>query len=152
MQLNYQLQRIRSTVLTPDDISCVTTSEKLDATVIELTNKCVSALKQKEAQFLKITSAQHNNQVAMVHCPNGEFSFDKGNIHDIKGKSLHCYITGYFYSRGSPILLWDLHAIGLHRGRDPENLGVIQIATHLTYVVIFHLVSRNSAIMYILIL
>ena len=33
--------------LTPDDIRCVTTSAELEATVIELTEKCVCALKQR---------------------------------------------------------------------------------------------------------
>ena len=101
-------------VLTPDDIRCVTTSVELDVTVIELTEKCVSALKQRGAQFLKITSAQLNNQVAILQYSNGEFSFDKGIINEINGKILHYYTAGTFGSSGSPILLWDLHAIGLH--------------------------------------
>ena len=81
-------------VLTPDDIRCVTTSVELDATVIELTEKCVSVLRQRGAQFLKIGSAQLNNQVAMVQYPNRRFSFDKGIIHDIIGKNLQYYIAG----------------------------------------------------------
>ena len=63
-------------VLTPDEIRCFTTSAELDATVIELTEKFVSALKQRGAPFLKITRVQLNNQIAMVQYPNGEFSFD----------------------------------------------------------------------------
>ena len=143
-------------VLTPHDIRCVTTSAELDATVIELTDKCVSTLKQRNAQFLKITSAQLGNQVAMVQYPNGEFSFDKGIIHDINGYILHYYIAGDPGSSGSPILLWDLRAIGLHSGRvsdnDKEILGSMRIATHLPDIVTFHLKSfesRNSAIMYV---
>ena len=101
-------------VLTPDDIRCITTSAELDVTVIELTEKCVSALKQRGAQFLKIKSAQLNNHVAILQYSNGEFSFNKGIIHEITGKILHYYTTGNFGSSGSPILLWDLHAIGLH--------------------------------------
>ena len=143
-------------VLSPDDIRCVTTSAELDATVIELTEKCVSALKQRGARFLKITSAQLNNQVAMVHYSNGEFSIDKGIIYEINGKILHYYIEGDFGSSGSPILLWDVHAIGLHSGRERDNdnkiLGSMRIATHLPDIVTFHLKSfesRNSAIMYV---
>ena len=89
----------------------------------------------------------------MVQYPNGEFSFDKGIIHDINGKILHYYIAGNFGSSGSPILLWDLHVIGLHRGRDrdkdKEILGSMRIATHLPDIVTFHLnsISSNSAIM-----
>ena len=130
-------------VLTPDDIRRVTTSAELDATVIELTERCVSALNQRGAQFLKITSAQFNDQVAMVGYPNGEFSYDNGIIHDINGKILHYYIAGDPGSSGSPILLWDLHAIGLHKGCDrdkyKEILGSMRIATHLRDIVAFHL-------------
>ena len=139
-------------VLTPDDIRCVTTSEELDATVIELKERCVSALKQRCAQFLKITSAQLNHQVAMVQYPYGLFCYDKGVIHEIIGKDLHYYIASDFGSSGSPILLWDLHAIGLHIGQDPnadkEIHGSMRIATHLPDIVTFHLEKRNSAIMY----
>ena len=140
-------------VLTPDDIRCVTTSAELDATVIELTEKCVSALKQRGAKFLKIKSAQLNNHVAILQYSNGEFFFDKGIIHEINGKILHYYTAGDFGSSGSPILLWDLHAIGLHscRNRDKGKkfLASMGIATHLSDIVAFHLESRDSVIMYV---
>ena len=139
-------------VLTPDDIRCVTTSAELDATVIELMENCVSALKQRGAQFLKIANAQLNNQVAILQYSNGEFSFDKGIIHEINGKILHYYTAGDFGSSGSPILLWDLHAIGLYSGRnrdkDKESLASMGIATHLSDIATFHLESRSSVIMY----
>ena len=133
-------------VLSNEDIECVTTNEELDATIIELTEQCVALLTQRGAKFLEIASARLQDQVAMVHHSNDVFAFDKGIVHDIKDNILYYYLGGDFESSGSPILLWNLQAIGLHRHSNRKKshtiLGAIRIATHLPDVVNFHIGAR----------
>ena len=136
-----------SLTLRPEDINCVTTNEELDATVIELHKQCVDVFKKRKAQFLKITNAQLHNQVAMVQYPNGEFSFDKGVIIDIQGNTLYNNMSSDLGSSGSPILLWDLRAIGLHFGRSQIG-NKLRHATHIPAIVDFHKASRKTAIKY----
>ena len=101
--------------LTKDDIKCCTISKELDATVIELTEQCVKRLQQFKAKFIKLTTAREGDKIAMAQYPEGEFSFDKGAIHEIKDNKLYYYLGGAASSCGSPILLWEYKAIGMHK-------------------------------------
>ena len=139
-------------VLSNEDIECVTTNEELDATIIELSEQCVTLLTQRGAKFLEIASARLEDKVAMVHHPNDVFAFDKGIVHDIKDSIIYYYLNGDFGSSGAPILLWNLQAIGLHRHsyrkKSHTILGAIRIATHLPDVVNFHIGARLAPQMY----
>lgn len=137
--------------LHPDDVYCVTTSEELDATVIELREHVVSVLKLRGAEFVRIASARVGDQVAMVHNTNRVFSIDKGFVYEVS-ESRVCYqMSPEVWSSGAPILLWDFQAIGLHSHWENNSAdsvsGPFRIATHLPDVVAFHLISRIAPYM-----
>ena len=136
-------------VLKPEDIACVSTNKELDATVIELTDQCVAFLKKCGFNFLKVTNARLGDQVAILQLyPNAEYAFDKGAIHEINDWRLYSYIACDVGSSGSPLLLWDVQAVGLIRNENYDSAqraqGSLRVATSLPDIVAFHLVSRNS--------
>ena len=128
-------------VLKPDDVGSVSTNEGLDATVVELTDKCVSHLKKRGAQFVKVASARVGDQVAMLQYEKNEFAVFKGAVREI-GSGLIPYNVGIqVASAGSPLLLWDMEAIGLNNKVNKQSSPV---ATPLLDIVAYHLVARSS--------
>ena len=53
-------------ILRPSDIEAISTSEELDATVIELSESCVALLKERGARFLNIATARVGEEVTIV--------------------------------------------------------------------------------------
>ena len=133
--------------LSKDDIKCCTTSKELDATVIELTEQCVKRLQQLGAKFMSLTTAREGDKIAMAQYPEGEFSFDKGAIYEIKDNELYYYLGGAPGSSGSPILLWTYKAIGMHKqsGSRVEHraLGPVRRGTSLLVIAVFHLTASR---------
>lgn len=125
-----------------NEIKCCTTSEKLDATIIELTEECVKRLLNGGAKFIRLASARDGNKIAMAQYPEGVLSFDKGVIHEIRDNELYYYLGGAPGSSGSPILLWDFHAIGIHKESanraDHSALGPVRRGTCLSAIAGFH--------------
>ena len=132
----------------------MTTSEELDATVIELREHFVDVLKLRGAEFVRIASARVGDRMAMVHTMNRVFAIDKGLVHEISESRLYYEMAEDVWSSGAPILLWDFQAIGLHSHWENNSAdsasGSIRVATHLPDVVAFHLISRIAPYMYIL--
>ena len=133
--------------LSKDEINCCTTSKELDATVVELTEQCVKRLQQLGAKFIRLTTAREGDKIAMAQYPQGQFSFDKGAIEEIKDNELYYYLGGAPGSSGSPILLWDYKAIGMHKqsGSRVEHraLGPIRRGTSLLAIAMFHLTTSR---------
>ena len=136
--------------LNKDDIKCCTTSKELDATVIELTDACVKRLEQLGAQFIRLTTAREGDKIAIPHYIEGELSFDTGVINEIKDKELHYY--SYYSvdasaSSGSPIVLWNFWAIGMHKQSDTciehRALGPVRRGTSLLAIAVFHLAASR---------
>ena len=96
--------------LSEEEIKFLTTNRELDATVIELTEAGVKRLQQFGAKFTGVTSANGGDKN-----PEGEFCIDKGAIHEIRNNEVYYYVDGALGSNGSPILLWDYRAIGMHK-------------------------------------
>ena len=66
--------------LSRDEIKFCTTNEELDATVIELTGQCVMRLHKRGAEFIRVTTDREGDKIAMTQYPEGEVSFDKGDL------------------------------------------------------------------------
>lgn len=145
-------QGIGRVVLKPEDVANVTTNEGLDATVIELSDKCVAHLKERGAKFLRVASARLGDQVAMVQYQKGEFAVFKGVVQELSNGQIHYNIGVDVASVGSPLLLWDMEAVGLNSKRvgagggsgASESESQSGLATRLLDIVAFHLVSRGS--------
>ena len=110
--------------LSEEEIKFCTTNRELDATVIELTDACVKRLQQFGAKFIRVTSTSGGDK-----SPEGEFCIDKGAIQEIKEKEVYYYLGGAFGNNGSPILLWDYRAFGMHKpsGTSIEHRALIPI-------------------------
>ena len=66
--------------LSKNEIKFCTTSEELDATVIELSEQCVKRLQQLGAKFVRVTTAREGDKIAMAQFLEGEVFFDKGDL------------------------------------------------------------------------
>ena len=110
--------------LSEKDIKFCTTNRELDAAVIELTEAGVKRLQQFGAKFIRVTTASGGDK-----SPEGEFSIDKRAIQNIKDNEVYYYLDGALGSNGSPILLWDYKAIGMHKqsGTSIEHRALIPI-------------------------
>ena len=110
--------------LSEKEIKFCTTNKELDATVIELTEAGVKRLHQFGAKFIRVTTASGGHK-----SPEGEFSIDRGAIHKIKDNEVYYYLDGALGSNGSPILLWDYKAIGMHNqsGTSIEHSALVPI-------------------------
>ena len=110
--------------LSEEEIKFSTTNRELDATVIELTDACVKRLQQFGAKFIRVTTASGSNKY-----PEGEFCIDRGAIQEIKDNDVYYYLGGALGSNGSPILLWDYKAIGMHKqsGTSIEHRALVPI-------------------------
>ena len=129
-------------VLKPDDVASVSTNEGLDATVVELTDKCVAHLKERGAQFVKVASARVGDQVAMLQHQKNEFAVFKGVVRELSSGLIHYNTGNQVASAGSPLLLWDMEAVGLNNKQSISS----PVATALLDVVAFHLVARSSTV------
>lgn len=129
------------------DIKCCTTSEKLDATVIELTSECVINLQKRGTKFIRLASARERDQIALAQYPEGALSFDKGIVHEINENELYYYLGDAKDSSGSPILLWDFKAIGIHKecAIHKENaLGPLRCGINLLAIAGYHLTASRG--------
>ena len=123
--------------LSKEEIKFCTTNRELDATVIELTDTCVKRLQQFGAKFIRVTTASGNHK-----SPDGEFCIDKRAIQEIKDNDIYYYLCGAFDSNGSPILLWDYKAIGIHTqiGTSIEHRALVPIRPNrLLAIAVFQL-------------
>ena len=102
--------------LSDEEIKFCTTNKELDATVIELTDACVKRLQQFGAKFIRVTTTSGGDKYS-----EGEFCIDKRAIHEIKDNDVYYYLGGALDSNGSPILLWNYRAIGMHK---PSETGI----------------------------
>ena len=66
--------------LSRDEIKFCSTNEELDATVVELSEQCVKRLQQLGAEFIRVTTAREGDKIAKAQYPEGEVSFDKGDL------------------------------------------------------------------------
>ena len=66
--------------LSKNEIKFCTINEELDATVIELSEQCVKRLQQLGAKFIRLTTARESDKIAIAQYPEGEVSFDKGDL------------------------------------------------------------------------
>ena len=135
------LEQIR---LSEEEIKFCTTNRELDATIIELTNACVKRLQQFGTKFIRVTTASGGDKY-----PEGEFCIDKRAIHEIKDNDVYYYLGGALDSNGSPILLWDYRANGMHKqsgtGIEHSALVPIRHGNRLLAIAVFQLaVSRYS--------
>lgn len=125
------------------DIRICTTDAELDATVIELTDECVKRLQQMGANFIRLATARAGDRIAMAQFPDGVFSFDKGAVHEIKNSEIYYYLGCAPSSSGSPILLWEFTAIGIHKqsatSSEHRALGPVRRGTSLLAIAGFHL-------------
>ena len=80
VRIVFKFEGVDALSLSRDDIKFCTTNEELDATVIELSEQCVKRLQQFEAIFIKLTTAREGDKIAMAQYPEGEVSFDKGDL------------------------------------------------------------------------
>ena len=110
--------------LSEKEIKFCTTNRELDATSIELTEAGVKRLQQFGAKFIRVTTASCGDK-----SPEGEFSIDRGAIQKIKENEVYYYVDGALGSNGSPILLWDYKAIGIHEqsGTSIEHRALVPI-------------------------
>lgn len=134
-------------ILRPSDIEKVTTNEELDATVIELTESCVSALRERGAHFLIISTAHVGEEVFIVKSPYAFFSAERGIVQSLRGSGISYSSQEGIGSSGSPIFYSDLQAIGLHRHMNNEalyNCDEFRSATLIQDIVAFHLTTRES--------
>ena len=63
-----------------DEIKFCTTNEKLDATVVELSEQCVKRLQQLGAEFIRVTTARDGDKIEKAQYPEGEVLFDSGDL------------------------------------------------------------------------
>ena len=110
--------------LSEKEIKFCTTNTELDATVIELTEAGVKRLQQFGAKFIRVTAASGGDK-----SPEGEFSIDRGAIQKITENEVYYFLDGSLGSNGSPILLWDYKAIGMHKpsGTSIEHRALVPI-------------------------
>ena len=131
--------------LSEQEIKFCTTNRELDATVIELTEACVKRLQQFGAKFIRVTTANGGHK----YIADREFCIDKGAIQEIKDDEVYYYLGDALGSNGSPILLWDYRAIGMHNQSAPsiEHRALVPIlnGNRLLAIAVFQLaVSRYS--------
>lgn len=134
-------------ILRPSDIEVISTSEELDATVIELSESCVALLKERGAKFLNIATARVGEEVTIVKSPFAFFSVVKGTILSFRKTTLLYSSKEGSGSNGSPILYGDLQAIGLIRHNNSEPLHTFEehcSATLLSEIVAMHSKTRES--------
>ena len=110
VNIEFTFKGLRPLKLSENEIKFCTTDRELDATVIELTDAGVKRLQQFGAKFIRVTSANGGDK-----SPEGEFCIDKRAIQEIKDNEVYYYLGGALSSNGSPILLWDYRAIGMHK-------------------------------------
>ena len=143
----FTFERLGQIRLNKGDINCCTSSKALDATVIELSDVCVQRLQQLGAKFIRLTTAREGDKIAMPQYIEGELCFDMGVIHEIKDDELHYYSVGGAGSNGSPIVLWDLRAIGMHKQSgiciEHRAFGPIRRGTSLLAIAVFHLADSR---------
>ena len=110
--------------LSEEEIRFCSTNRELDATVIELTDACAKRLKQFGAKFIRVTTASDGDQIS-----EGEFCYDRRTIQEIEDNEIHYYLGGALGSDGSPILLWDYRAFGMHKptGTSIEHRAIAPI-------------------------
>ena len=101
--------------LSEEEIKFCTTNKDLDATVIELTEASVKRLQQFGAKFIRVTTTRGSDKMALAQYPEEELYIDKEAIQEIKENEVYYYLGGALGSNGSPILLWDYKAIGIHK-------------------------------------
>ena len=80
VHIEFMFEGLGQIRLSRDEIKFCTTNEELDATVIELTEHCVKRLQQLGAKFIRLTTARVGDKIAMAQYPEGEVSFDKGDL------------------------------------------------------------------------
>ena len=80
VRIVFKFEGVEATSLSRDEIKFCTTNEELDATVIELSEQCVKRLQQLGAKFIRLTTARESDKIAMAQYPEGEVSFDKGDL------------------------------------------------------------------------
>ena len=80
VRILFKFEGVEAITLSRDEIKFCTTNEELDATVIELTGQCVKRLQQLGAEFIRVTTAREGDKIAKVQYPEGEVSFDKGDL------------------------------------------------------------------------
>ena len=66
--------------LSRDEIKFCTTNEKLNATIIELTEQCVKRFQHNGAKFIRLAIAVDGNSIPMAQLAEDEFSFDNGDF------------------------------------------------------------------------
>ena len=110
------------------------TNEKLDFTIIEIFS---GDLNNEKITFLEIDDYIMNNEsennyvkedICIFQFPNGELSFDKGEIESFEEYKIKYFVSTESGSSGSPILLLNnnFKIIGIHKGWESEknNLGI----------------------------
>ena len=80
VRIVFKFEGVVAIRLSRDEIKFCTTNEELDATVIELSEQCVKRLQQLGAEFIRLTTAREGDKIAMAQYPEGEVSFDKGDL------------------------------------------------------------------------
>ena len=80
VRIVFKFEEVEAISLSREEIKFCTTNEELDATVIELSEQCVKRLQQLGAEFIRLTTAHEGDKIAMAQSPEGEVSFDKGDL------------------------------------------------------------------------
>ena len=138
----FTVEGLGQIMLSKEEIKFCTTDRELDATVIELTDTGVKRLQQFGAKFIRVTSANGGDK-----SPEREFCIDKRAIHEIKNNEVFYYLGGAFGNNGSPILLWDYKAIGMHKPSETsiEHRALVPIlhGNRLLAIAVFQLAASR---------
>ena len=104
-------------------LSCWTTySERLDATVVEISDSGEKYLQEKQIKsFLKISDAKPKEKVAILQCPMGKGKFANGIIDDVEDAIVKYQIPTAPGSSGAPVINKKCEAIAIHRRADTKK-------------------------------
>ena len=80
VRIVFKFEGVEAISLSRDEIKFCTINKELDATVIELSEQCVKRLQQLGAKFIRLTTAREGDKIALAQYPEGEISFDKGDL------------------------------------------------------------------------
>ena len=76
----FKFDGVEAISLSRNEIKFCTTNKELDTAVIELSEQCVKRLQQLGAKFIRVTTAREGDKIAKAQYPEGEVSFEKGDL------------------------------------------------------------------------
>lgn len=105
-----------------------------DYTIVEITQVGVDLFKSRGAVFLKVCSPKISDQFVFFQYKNRKLIFGHGSIQNINGSFLEYIDSSKVGISGSPLILMNGDAIGIHRGSENDLLGSKNLAICIQHI------------------